>query len=395
MSSEGAFMTLGECVSLQRGTTYQSRLLGLPGPVLLGLASIARNGGFRSDSLRTYGGESDEKLLLRPGDLYVSLKDVTQSADLLGAVSRVPATVELGRLTQDTVKLTVLTNEIPSSYLYWILRTPQYRQYCRERAIGTTNLSLSRDDFLAFPIPRPTSQRLALVACLDALEDKIAVNERIATTADELIRARYLHVGQNCTEMIKIGELGEQRREIVAVGEFDANDYYIGLEHVPRRHVWLSSWTDASGLESSKGRFKEGDILFGKLRPYFHKVGLALVAGVASTDIIVIRPRQEVARGWLLAAASSDDVIDHASAVGDGTRMPRAKWQDIASFEVPWPGYAAVAEFNEFVAVLTERVRASIYENRNLMELRDTLLPGLMSGAFRVREAEKIVEAAT
>ena len=71
-------------MDLVRGTTYKSALLEQPGPVLLGLASIHRDGGFRNDSLRTYGGESPEKLLLRPGDLYVSLKDVTQSGDLLG-----------------------------------------------------------------------------------------------------------------------------------------------------------------------------------------------------------------------------------------------------------------------------------------------------------------------
>ena len=66
--------TLADLVTLVRGTTYKSALLGQPGPVLLGLASIQRNGGFRSDSLKTYGGESKEKLLLRPGDLFVSLR---------------------------------------------------------------------------------------------------------------------------------------------------------------------------------------------------------------------------------------------------------------------------------------------------------------------------------
>jgi type I restriction enzyme, S subunit len=90
MENDGPNGRLADFVTLQRGTTYKSRLLGLPGPVLLGLASIQRNGGFRDDSLQTYGGDSPSKLLLEPGDLYVSLKDVTQSADLLGAVARVP-----------------------------------------------------------------------------------------------------------------------------------------------------------------------------------------------------------------------------------------------------------------------------------------------------------------
>ena len=76
MASNGQALTLGDVVTLQRGTTYKSALLGQDGPVLLGLASIQRNGGFRDDNLKTYGGDSPEKLTLRPGDIYVSLKDV-------------------------------------------------------------------------------------------------------------------------------------------------------------------------------------------------------------------------------------------------------------------------------------------------------------------------------
>src|SRR5271166_2335823 len=96
---------LGDFIELQRGTTYQGALLGQSGPVLLGLGSIARNGGFKADNLKTYGGSCDPRIILVPGDIYVSLKDVTQSADLLGAVARVPNSIETGRLTQDTVKL--------------------------------------------------------------------------------------------------------------------------------------------------------------------------------------------------------------------------------------------------------------------------------------------------
>lgn len=83
MEGESHRSTLGDYFTLQRGTTYKSRLLGQSGPVLLGLATIQHNGGFRSDSLQTYGGDSPDKLLVQPGDLYVSLKDVTQSADVL------------------------------------------------------------------------------------------------------------------------------------------------------------------------------------------------------------------------------------------------------------------------------------------------------------------------
>ena len=183
--------TVGDFVDLQRGNTYQSTLLDTPGPVLLGLASIERDGGFRSDKLRTYGGESPAKLLVYPGDMYVSLKDVTQSGDLLGSVARVPSFIAVGRMTQDTVKL-VFKNELTDrSYLYWVLRTPEYREYCRARGMGTTNLSLSRDDFLSFPVPEPTSARLSIQRTLDAIESKITLNRNIAQTLEAMAQAIF------------------------------------------------------------------------------------------------------------------------------------------------------------------------------------------------------------
>ena len=191
MAGEANQLSLGDLVTLTRGTTYKSALLGQPGPVLLGLASIKRNGGFRDDNLKTYGGECPAKLTLRPGDIFVSLKDVTQAAELLGSIARVPPHIPAGRVTQDTVKLTFTRDDIPSRYVYWLLRTPVYREYCRAHAIGTTNLALPREDFLAFPIPRPKEREMTLVDVLDALDDKIELNRRMNATLEAMARALF------------------------------------------------------------------------------------------------------------------------------------------------------------------------------------------------------------
>lgn len=171
-------MKLGETVRLVRGRTYKSSLLSdVEGPVLLGLGSIEKNGGFKTGTRARYPGESDESILLHPGDLYVSLKDLTQSCDLLGAVSRVPNSVAEGRLTQDTVKLTFADDgdEAIKLYVYWSLRTPQYRRYCKAHGTGTTNMSLSRKDFLNWSIPERTYARDVLISLLEMLEKKADV----------------------------------------------------------------------------------------------------------------------------------------------------------------------------------------------------------------------------
>jgi type I restriction enzyme S subunit len=94
-------------------------------------------------------------------------------------------------MTQDTVKLVFKNELIDHSYLYWILRTPEYREYCRARGMGTTNLSLSRDDFLSFPVPEPTPARLSIRRTLDAVEGKITLNRELNQTLETMAQAIF------------------------------------------------------------------------------------------------------------------------------------------------------------------------------------------------------------
>ncbi len=416
---------LGDFVALQRGNTYKSSLLGQPGPVLLGLATIQRNGGFRCDSLRTYGGDSPAKLTLRPGDLYVSLKDVTQAGDLLGAVSRVPESVPVGRLTQDTVRLDLVDGAPDSAYLYWLLRTRQYRAYCRARAIGTTNLSLGREDFLAFPVPPLTDTRRTLVAVLENTESKIELNRRMNQTLESVARAifrswfvdfdpvRKKMEGKTGGELgpapslaalypaaldeagvpvgwtrASLSDIAEQVREQVLPGEMDPDTPYFGLEHLPRRSIALGDWGRCEGLASSKWRLARGDILFGKLRPYFHKVGPAPLDGVCSTDILVIRPRRADFAGFLEGHLSSDELVGYAAARTTGTRMPRTSWKDLSAYPLVLPPASVVAAYESTARPLLKRIMHNVLESRALTDVRDALLPRLLSGELRADEVE-------
>src|SRR5438876_10479770 len=104
--------TVGDYVTLQRGTTYKGSLVGKSGPALLGLGSIEPGGGFRHGHYKTYGGDCAANLMLFPGDIYAALKGATKDGKMIGSVARVPATVPSGRLAQGTVKL-VLRSRAP------------------------------------------------------------------------------------------------------------------------------------------------------------------------------------------------------------------------------------------------------------------------------------------
>ncbi|QFG21484.1 restriction endonuclease subunit S [Actinomadura sp. WMMB 499] len=262
-------------------------------------------------------------------------------------------------------------------YVHYLLKSLDLNRY----RMGSGQPLLTHATLNGLRVPRVPRARQDRAACvLGALDDKIAVNDRLAGLADELVRARYDAAAAAAASSVRIDALGTPNREAVPASRIDAAAPYIALEHVPRRHMWLTTWTDAAGVRSGKARFAAGDVLFGKLRPYFHKVGLAFVDGVASTDILVVRPAADGYRGWLLAALSSDAVVAHAAAVSDGTRMPRAAWPDLARHPVPWPGEAAARRFTAAVEPLARRVEAAAAEARALAALRDTLLPGLVAG---------------
>ena len=421
--------TLGDYFDLQRGTTYRSRLLGQEGPVLLGLASIHRNGGFRSDSLRKYRGECPDKLIVNPGELYVSLKDVTQSADLLGAVARLPAHHTPGRLTQDTAKLKPKSDNVRLDYVYWLLRTPDYRHYCRAHATGTTNLGLPRDDFLAYPVPSLTSHRCHIVNTLSALEDKIELNRRMNQTLEAMARAlfhswfvdfepvRAKMEGRDAglpTSVVslfpdvldnrripegwslgRLAQIADSPRRGIDPSDVAEDTPYIGLEHMPRRSIALADWEGAGKVKSTKSTFNRGDILFGKLRPYFHKVGIASLDGICSTDIVVVCPRSPEWAAFCLACISTDEFVDYTDQTSTGTKMPRTSWKTMRQYETCLPPTQVAREFQRLLQPVIDRLNINVHESRSLARTRDVLLPKLISGELRVGDIERAVEAIT
>jgi type I restriction enzyme S subunit len=168
---------------------------------------------------------------------------------------------------------------------------------------------------------------------------------------------------------------------------YDLN--YVGLEHLPRRSLSLNQWGVAKGLESAKSLFRNGDILFGKLRPYFHKVTVAPIEGVCSTDILVCRPTSPELYGFVTMHLFSDALIRYADRLSNGAKMPRVSWKDLAAYELVIPSIESVAAFTEMVQTLLHKMAQNVHQARNLAILRDTLLPPLISGRLSLLDLEQ------
>lgn len=159
---------------------------------------------------------------------------------------------------------------------------------------------------------------------------------------------------------------------------------------MPKRSIALSDWDTADGLESGKFEFKTGDILFGKLRPYFHKVGVAPVDGVCSTDIVIVVPRGDDWFGFVLCHVSSNAFVEYTNAGSTGTKMPRTSWGNMARYALVIPPLPVGEAFTKQVRPIVDRIILGIHESRTLAALRDVLLPKLLSGELRMKVVEKL-----
>lgn len=132
---------------------------------------------------------------------------------------------------------------------------------------------------------------------------------------------------------------------------------YIGLEHIGRGTLSLNDVGSAREVESMKTAFRAGDILFGKLRPYFRKVVRPRFDGICSTDIWVIRPEENVDAGFLFYMLASPKFVDFASQGAEGTRMPRAKWEQASRFSVHLPPVSEQRAIGRALDAMDDKIR--------------------------------------
>ena len=308
-------------------------------------------------------------------------------------------------LGQRTVHLRPDPNQVDPDFLCYFLLAPPQQGALLAGETGATAGHVNMRDIRRLPLlvglPDRTVQRKA-GAILAAYDDLIENNRRRMALLEEeaqqlyrewFVRLRFPGYKHTRTtngvperwEKKTLGDLCEEVRETVNPNALEPDTPYIGLEHIPRRSISLSEWSAAETVTSSKHKYLGGDILFGKIRPYFHKVGVAFTDGVCSADAIVIRPSEERLLSIVLMTVSSDEFVAEASqAAREGSKMPRADWKLMKQYPRLLPPDGLLDNFNAVIAPTVAQLKALSFQNHKLRAAHDLLLPRLMNGEIAV-----------
>lgn len=163
----------------------------------------------------------------------------------------------------------------------------------------------------------------------------------------------------------RLASLRNERRNDVST-----DTIYIGLEDVEAGSGQYKPTNGSSrqSEDSTVGIFYEGDVLYGKLRPYLRKAIISEMAGCCSTEFLVLRAEKTEPR-WLQEWLLTPDVTHQIESGCEGAKMPRADWGHIGSIEVVYPDQPEQAKILTTLDRETARINALVEKKNRFIEL--------------------------
>lgn len=153
----------------------------------------------------------------------------------------------------------------------------------------------------------------------------------------------------------------------------DDSQPYIGLEHIGQGTLNLVDIGKASDVTSAKFAFKKGQVLFGKLRPYFRKLYRPTFDGVCSTDIFVIDGKNANDNGFIFYFFANQEIIEEATRSSEGTRMPRASWEYLSKLIRPIPPLQEQKVIAKVLSDIDAKIELNHKMNKALESIGQTL----------------------
>ena len=323
-------------------------------------------------------------------------------------------------------------NGVDPKYASYFLGHPDVREWIVRHAHGATMRNLNTSILAACPfvIP-PKEEQRAIAHILGTLDDKIELNRRMNETLEAMARAifkdwfvdfgptrtkaegRAPYLPSELWDLFPDALDDEARPEgwsfapLTALAEVNPESWskkntpeeveYVDLANTKWGAIETTQrfrWQDAPSR--AKRILRPGDTIVGMVRP--GNGSYAFVGGsglTGSTGFAVLRPRHPRYTEIVFLSATAPENIERLANLADGAAYPAVRPDVVGMTDVTIGQDAVATSFSALVSPILDHMESNKRENQTLAKTRDLLLPKLMSGEIRLREAEKAVEAVT
>ncbi len=322
-------------------------------------------------------------------------------------------------LGQNLVLLRANGDHIYPPFLRWMTQGPDWWDQVKKFInVGAVFDSLKCADVPKFELKVPPfKEQRAIAHILGTLDDRIELNRRMNETLETMARSLFKSwfvdfdgvpaEGMHESELglipkgwnvISFGDVAQQGKGTVtplASPEEVFTHYSLPAFDIAQLPVQELG----EAIKSNKTPVPNESVLVSKLNPHIPRIWLVGDAGhnaVCSTEFIVWTPKQPANSAFIYVLASS---VEFNSAMrqlvtGTSNSHQRVKPEQLANIRVIAANDEAISKFSVQVKPLMEKILHHRQQNQQLAQLRDTLLPKLISGEVRIRDAERLAETA-
>lgn len=305
-------------------------------------------------------------------------------------------------------------SDVSPEWVAYCLRSSILQRYMRDWATTTVQATLNLRDVAKLPVPLPPrTEREAIVSIVKALDDKIDLNRRLNQALEAIARAIFkswfvdrgpMREGrpgfsgapkESQVETIPDGWAVESVYRVANVlygAPFSSslfNEIGVGLPLMRIRDLVSQEPNVFTAERHPKGfTAKPGDLVVGmdgEFRIHLWRGPESLV----NQRICLFRPKIGIPRAFV--RYSLEKPLEFFERSKSGTTVIHLGKADIDTFRIVVPDQGALDAFSEVTEPLFDHILANEAESRTLAALRDTLLPKLLSGEIRVKQAEKVV----
>jgi len=375
-----------------------------PGGVLLTPGNFRIGGGFKAEKLKFYDGPIPDDYVLPPGTLIVTMTDLSKNLDTLGYPAWSPAFDDAVALHNQRLGLVEPVHTgVDPGFVYYVMCGSDYRNEIIAGASGTTVHHTSPNRILAFEFDLPPIQeQREIAATLGALDDKIESNRRAISLIQQLSRASYVAWHDVITGLRRT-TFGEFANVFGGATPKAAEPSYwnggiawvtptditaLGAPYLFRTARTISQ----GGLGSTSATLHPPGTIFMTSRATIGAFAVAQLPAATNQGFIAVRPRMPEHR-WFLFEEMRSRVPEMLDRANGSTFMELSRGNfKVMPLDVPSDG--ALRDLNAQLAPLHARAAQLGQENTRLADVRDALLPELLSGRIRVPEAREAVEEA-
>ena len=392
---------LGELYTVHNGLSKGSKFFGSGYPFLT--FSTVFNNYFIPPELDSFVQSSEaerQNYSIKRGDVF--LTRTSETSDELGMSCVALKDYPNATYNGFTKRMRPFTDRVLPEFIGYYMRMPSFRGEFLAFSTMTTRASLKNEDLLGLQIRLPekeTQKRIADI--LSAYDNLVENNQKQIKLLEEAARRLYKEwfvdlrfPGYEDTPIVDgvpegwtLGELGDiaidsgKKEKKEHRGQYQ---YYLPIDCLPKRSLAYTDKNDITLAESSLVAFVPNDILFGAMRPYFHKVVVARDKGLTRTTCFVINSKMPAYWAYLLLLLFSKDTVDYATQISVGTTMPYVRWKDFIHMPTLIPPEEKCDAFQAIVLPMIERISCLAVSSERLIQARDHLLPKLMSGEIEV-----------